>query len=163
MLSIVGLLFLSISSFAQSPQPPHPPMHEDGEMDNSKKEKIKAMKVAYITEHLSLSPEEAEKFWPIYNEFEDKKEALRKERKKNRPKEKEETDNLSDKELESMIVQELEYKQQELDLEKEYFEKFKKVLTIRKVAKLHEVERSFKREMLRKLKDHHPGPQGGRH
>jgi len=33
-------------------------------------DKIKTLKVAYFTEHLALSPEEAEKFWPIYNQHE---------------------------------------------------------------------------------------------
>ena len=36
------------------------------------KEKIKAMKVSYITEKLNLTSEEAEKFWPIYNEYDAK-------------------------------------------------------------------------------------------
>ena len=31
-----------------------------------KKEKVKALKVAYITEQLDLTTEEAQKFWPIY-------------------------------------------------------------------------------------------------
>ena len=31
------------------------------------KEKIKALKIAYLTEKLDLSSNEAEKFWPIYN------------------------------------------------------------------------------------------------
>jgi Spy/CpxP family protein refolding chaperone len=37
-----------------------------------KKEKIKALKVAYITEELNLTSEEAQKFWPIYNTYDDK-------------------------------------------------------------------------------------------
>ena len=41
-------------------------------------ERIKAQKTAFITERLSLTADEAEKFWPIYNEIETKKKALRK-------------------------------------------------------------------------------------
>ena len=37
-------------------------------------EKIESLKTAFITEALSLTPEEAQAFWPIYNLFEDKKE-----------------------------------------------------------------------------------------
>jgi len=45
-----------------------------------KKEKVKALKVAYITEQLDLTKEEAQKFWPIYNAFDDKQAELRHEK-----------------------------------------------------------------------------------
>jgi hypothetical protein len=32
-------------------------------------ERIKAQKIAFITEQLSLTPAVAQKFWPVYNEF----------------------------------------------------------------------------------------------
>ena len=38
---------------------------------NDRLERIKAFKVAFITEKLELTTDEAEKFWPIYNQFED--------------------------------------------------------------------------------------------
>lgn len=31
--------------------------------------KMKALKVAYVTRQLNLTPEEAEKFWPVYNNY----------------------------------------------------------------------------------------------
>src|SRR5690554_7641211 len=43
-------------------------------------ERIKALKTAYITEKLSLSPADAEKFWPIYNSFDQRFHELRKKR-----------------------------------------------------------------------------------
>src|SRR5690606_15824345 len=43
----------------------------------NKYEKIKALKTAYITEQLTLTPSEAEKFWPIYNSFDEKYHDLR--------------------------------------------------------------------------------------
>ena len=42
-----------------------------------KKEKIKALKIAFISQKLSLTTEQAEKFWPIYNKYEDKIVALK--------------------------------------------------------------------------------------
>ena len=59
-LVIIALIF-SVTLFAQRPG----------------KEKIKAFKTAFITEKLDLSQTEAQKFWPIYNEFEKKLENLR--------------------------------------------------------------------------------------
>jgi hypothetical protein len=54
------LFFSSFSTFAQ------------GEKMKEKREQIKAMKVAFITTELDLNSSEAEKFWPIYNAFEEK-------------------------------------------------------------------------------------------
>ena len=45
-----------------------------------KREKVKALKVAYITEQLELTTDEAQKFWPIYNAFDDKQGELRHEK-----------------------------------------------------------------------------------
>ena len=45
-----------------------------------KKEKVKALKMAYITEQLNLTTEEAQKFWPIYNAFDEKQSELRHEK-----------------------------------------------------------------------------------
>ncbi len=56
------LLFLTVASFAQ---------------DRPDREKIKALKVAFITERLDLSSKEAQLFWPIYNEQGSKMEDLR--------------------------------------------------------------------------------------
>src|SRR4051812_6767456 len=62
------LALLSVGIFAQ------------GGRFREKKEQLKAVKVAFITEQLSLTSDEAEKFWPIYNAFDDKQFALRKEK-----------------------------------------------------------------------------------
>ncbi|MBT8257326.1 MAG: sensor of ECF-type sigma factor [Bacteroidia bacterium] len=45
--------------------------------ERAMQERIKAQKVAFITERLDLSPEEAQKFWPIYNAFEDEANSMR--------------------------------------------------------------------------------------
>ena len=60
------LLFISSVSFSQD--------------FKEKREKVKALKVAYITEQLELTTEEAQKFWPLYNAFDDKQAELRHEK-----------------------------------------------------------------------------------
>ena len=60
------LLFISTVSFSQD--------------FKEKREKVKALKVAYITEQLELTTEEAQKFWPLYNAFDDKQSELRHEK-----------------------------------------------------------------------------------
>lgn len=60
------LLFLvSFSFYAQS------------DKIDEKREKIKAYKVSFLTTELELTSTEAEKFWPVYNAFDDKQFELR--------------------------------------------------------------------------------------
>lgn len=121
-------------------------------------EKFKAMKIAYITEKLDLTPTEAEKFWPVYNEFQAKKEVIFKELKTLKRANKQEDEDVSDAEIEKMLNQRIITKQKELDLEKEYLTKFKSVLPIKKVGKFYKAEEGFKRELLRKMRDTPPPP-----
>jgi Spy/CpxP family protein refolding chaperone len=120
------------------------------------KEKVEAMKIAYITKELNLTPSEAQQFWPVYNKFNDELELLRKNRKNDLIAVKLNMDNMSDADLAKAIDNELAFQQQELDLRKKYIEEYKKVLPIRKVAKLMRAEHTFKMELLREFK-HRPG------
>ena len=54
------VLFTTINFYAQ------------GEKMKEKIEQIRTMKIAFLTTELDLTPSEAEKFWPVYNAFEDK-------------------------------------------------------------------------------------------
>ena len=64
-LALAGLFVTSsLLSFAQR--------EGHGHQMGENKEKLKAHKIAYITERLQLTPAEAEKFWPVYNELEAK-------------------------------------------------------------------------------------------
>ena len=128
--------------------------------DEPNKEKIKAMKVGYITEKLALTTEEAQKFWPIYNEFQDKIEDIHKQLRKMQNSE-ESIDDMSDAEVEKMVDMHTELRQKELDIQKEYHAKFKAVLPIKKVAKLYKADQDFMRDLLKKIKNHKGSGQGG--
>lgn len=134
------------------------------------KEKIKTMKIGYITNKLSLTSEEAQQFWPIYNEFESKMDELREQRRAEHKKPKDNLE-LSDAEVEKMVDNHIIMEQKELDIKKAYHVKFKEVLPIKKVAKLYRANQEFKRDLLKKIKNHqgngpnkgHRGPpEGGR-
>ena len=123
-----------------------------------KKENIESMKIAFITKKLDLTPEEAQQFWPVYNQYNDKTKELRKKRRQESREARQNVDELSDKEIEQMVNNNMIYRQKELDLQKEYHEKFKAVLPIKKVAKLYAAEEQFKVVLINKLKDHN-GPR----
>jgi len=123
------------------------------ELELSKREKLEALKVAHITEKLALTPDEAQTFWPLYNEMEAKMRVIRRLRRKNRKDTKANHDQLSEKELMAAIEAELDFEQKELNLKKEYSKKFSTVLPIKKVVLLHEAQEGFKRRLLMMAKE----------
>ena len=141
-------------TFAQKPQQKN---------NRPDKEKVEAMKIAFITEKINLTPEEAQLFWPVYNEYNAKREVLRKKMRQAQKADNEKT-TPSDDEIAKRIANHFEIRQAELNLDKAYHEKFIKVLPINKVGKLYRADHDFKRELLKKIKNHqgdrggHPGP-----
>lgn len=127
--------------------------------EKEKKENRKAKKIAFITQKLDLTPAEAEKFWPVYNEAETERIALRKEHKAAKPDKK--ISEMTDTEVETLIDKGLEMQQKELDLRKKYHAKFKEILPIKKVAKLIHLEHEFKKSQKQKKGDHPGPPHGG--
>ncbi len=122
------------------------------ENEETKYEKIEALKIGFITEKLALTSKEAELFWPIYNKFEqDIKTVRRKQREltkafklKAKP---------TEQEADKYINEQLVLKQTEIDSIKKYIPEFKKVLPTAKVAKLLSIEQEFKIQLLKKIKD----------
>ena len=150
--TILLIAFITLSGIVFS-QPMGPPPRNKAAHRQEKKENIEAMKVAFITSKLDLTPEEAQKFWPVYNQYTEKMQELRKKRRLDEREAKKNIDEYSDKEIEHAIDSDLAVRQKELDLQKEYSTKFKTVLPMKKVAKLYAAEEEFKMELLNKLKD----------
>ncbi len=138
-ITLLTMLLFGLTSFAQpNKQCKH-------------KEQIKAQKIAFLTNKLDLSVEEAQVFWPLYNEFEKKKdEIIDAQRNVYASLEK---DNLSDKELQSFVDKYIELETAQSKLLIEYHAKFKKVLSVRKLAILYSSDRMFKKELLKQLRN----------
>jgi hypothetical protein len=115
---------------------------------------IESLKIAFFTQKLDLSPEEAKVFWPIYNDMQAEQNALRKERfqKMISFKKTTEIDNLSDSQIQSLISSEFEMRQKDLNLEKKYYNKLKSSLPIKTVGKFYRAQEAFKRELLDRFK-----------
>jgi Spy/CpxP family protein refolding chaperone len=141
-----ALLLLLCSSLPLLAQP-------GGDEGGNRAEKIKSWKIAYFTEQLNLTPEEAQKFWPVYNEYDGKLEDLRKKRRQKIRLAKDNLDEMDDKEIEALVDSEMTFRQQELDLQKEYHSKFKAVLPARKVAKLYAAEEQFKVILVKRMQE----------
>ena len=142
LLSLTVLLLLPLWLSAQ----PGPRRGQD-------RERIEAQKIAYLTDKLSLSPAEAQKFWPVYNEFNDKREKVLQNMRERRRTARGMTDEeLTEAEASRLADDELIEAQQMLDLRKEYHAKFKSVLPASKVLRLYRAEEEFKRVLLDRLR-----------
>ena len=112
--------------------------------------KIEAAKIALITERLSLSPEQAEKFWPVYREYGAKNKEIRKGflevRRSFDP------NTATEEENKNMLDMANATKQQQLDLEKEYSQRILNVITSRQLNNLRNAENDFKEMLLRRIK-----------
>lgn len=115
MITLFTLIIIGTSLQAQPPQ---------------KREELEALRIAYISKQLELTPAEAEKFWPVYNHFQTlQRNMMREQREKQIP--------------------ELEFQEKMLNLRKQSKPEFLKAISEQKFDKMLRIERSWG-EMLRK-------------
>ncbi|MBT3241576.1 MAG: hypothetical protein HN352_00395 [Bacteroidetes bacterium] len=132
-----------------------------GRMFDDYFEKFKADRVSYLTDKLDLSVEEAEKFWPVYNEYQAKKEKLMEWRRESRGYGGR-RDSLSVAEMETRMDQQILSELKVAELAAKYHKEFKKLLPVEKVFQLYHAERDFMSLMMRKLQNDHSQPSRGR-
>lgn len=117
------------------------------------RERIEARHVAFITEKVNLSPEEAAAFWPVYREFAAKRKEVLKQIVIGKSKDPEALETMSDKELLELADAEILKEQRMLDLRKEYHAKFKTILPPLKLMKFYEADKQFKKMLLKRLRE----------
>ncbi len=127
-------------------------------------EKMRSMKIAYLSEQIELTPEEAEKFWPVYNEMEKKRESITHDLLKRFFEVEERPEEISDEDAEKIIQQRFTQEQALLDLKKEYHAKYTEIMPASKVMKLYESENNFRRGLMERLgrNEREPRPEGDR-
>lgn len=124
----------------------------------NRRERIKSLKIAYLTEKLELTPEEAAEFWPAYNEYENKEFELRTTL-KNTLRE------ISGKSPEELSEQEaIQLQKRVLALRKEidqtetrFLEKSPELIGVKKTLYLEVYEEQFRRELFKKLQERKSG------
>lgn len=121
----------------------------------TKRDKIEALRVSFISSKVTLTNQEAQLFWPLYNECNDKLDHVRKSFRQQFVKDFD-FNTITDKEAEAFLISELMVKQKEYELTKEYYEKYKKILPIKKIALIRKAEEDFKKELIRNIKGNSP-------
>lgn len=125
------------------------PTAEPTLQDPQVQEKIKNLRIAYISDKLGLTPEQAERFWPVYREFSDKRRDLRQEFVEARKQIN--TENPDPAKQEELVKLGLNLKQRELDLEKVYSDRLLKVITAQQMLTLRKAEGDFQRIILEQI------------
>lgn len=117
-----------------------------------RKQKIETYKIGFITEKLDLTPQEAQKFWPVYNEYQAKKQDLQKSL-AGKYKDYRLSREATEKQATELIDSSLIGMQANLDLARDYYGKLKAILPPQKIVLLFNAERQFRRALLQRLAD----------
>ena len=133
---ILVLFFISLGVFAQN---------------RDAMKKIESARIALITERLGLSPEQAEKFWPVYREYNLERRELRKEFREARQGVDMKT--LTDEQSKQLVEKSLDIKQKELNLERAYSHRMTEVISTQQLFKLKNAEKDFQQMILKRIQD----------
>lgn len=136
---VVLLLLIQVVGFAQE------------KLSEEKRKEFDAQKVAFYTQELDLSPEEAAKFWPLYNEMRKKMREIESVvRKKSR--DIKEAKGITEDAYKKAILEVFDCEQNMQNVKKEYYQKMLQILPPSKLWKLDEAERKFHRQLFERLK-----------
>ncbi len=120
-------------------------------------DRIKSLKIAFITERLDLSSKEAQVFWPIYNEYEENREALRKRERSQIRSKIRDSESLTEKEANDLLRQYLSFEEEEEELDKNFIQKITKVISAKKTLLLLRSEEEFKRQLIKQYRNKNGG------
>lgn len=157
-ITLAGVLLLSLPSIAQpSPAAPAPGSSQPGSDNN--KDKFESARIAFFTSRMDLTPEEAGKFWPVYNEY---NKAVSEARKTGRAKFRQirkltDEGTASEATVKQMLMEYVDCCKKDDELERIYLDEFLKILPAGKVALMFIAEEEFRAKMIQMWK--HPGTE----
>lgn len=125
-------------------------------------QRVEALRTSFITRELSLTPDEAKTFWPLYEAREAELKKARRDMAVERFEAQLNFDSISDAELDQIMDKMIGFQQLEVDINKKYHAEFKKALGLRRTALLYRAEQRFKRELLSRIRQGMGGGAGGR-
>ena len=147
---LLALCALSLTSFAQ-----WMPQNDSEQARRQGAERINAAKVAFFTQQLDLSVDEAQKFWPVYNEYNKEVEEVRNAIRMatmtmNNP-------SMKADELRAALKSYSDSQKKEAQVTEQYINKLLKILPVEKVAKVFTTEEMFRMQLLYQFRQGGPG------
>jgi hypothetical protein len=119
----------------------------------SRKEKIDAFKIAFFTERINFTPQEAQSFWPVYNDYRAKQESMMHNFRNKFGKSLSDPDALSDQQANEVLDATLKDMESMGQLTNGFYQKVRAILPPQKIIKLFEAEKDFKRALLKKMNE----------
>lgn len=129
LLTVILALGIASISFAQ-----RPPIDQ---------EKLQAARIAFITTRIDLKPEQAEKFWPIFNQYNDEREKTMRQLSDLGKG----SESVSEEEAKTRIQKRFQYQSELLEKEKAFVNDASKVLTSKQILMLNNIARDFNRQL----------------
>ncbi len=120
---------------------------QPGQLSQEGRDRIEAQRVAFITQRLRLTPDEAMRFWPIYNEYRDALKDMRDEF------ERPDLETITEEEAGRIIEKHLQQETRKLELKRNLLTNLRTVISAKKVLMLHAAENGFNRELLRRVQE----------
>jgi hypothetical protein len=117
-----------------------------------KQETLQQQKVKFFTENLQLTPAESSRFWPIYNDYQNRRDKITRDRNTLMKYFESNKNNLSENEAADLIRKYLAFQQEETQLTETYTQKFQEFLPAKKVMRIFIVELDFKKWLLENLR-----------
>jgi hypothetical protein len=138
------LVVFSLSSMGQEP----------GEREK-RMEKYRTIKIAFFTDELEFTTDEAEKFWPLYNKFQKDDRELDRTYHTMIDEFPEDPDDLSEEKAKFYLDSHIEMVKKEMEMEIKFHYDLEKILPAKKVVKFYITEEEFREHMLRKIREDH--------
>lgn len=141
LLIMLASLLLASTVFAQQ-----------GQRGRQEYQQVEAEKIAFFTRTLELSSTEAREFWPVYDDFQNRRNAIIREKHILSKSFAENYNNMAAGEAGKIADQYINLQVKETDLAVEFHEKFKNVLPPDKVMRFYQAENEFKMQLLRRIR-----------
>jgi hypothetical protein len=133
---IVGLILSALAAFGQNEEA---------------LKKIESARIALITERLNLTPEQAEKFWPVYREYTQQRLQLKDELKS--LKRSVDAKQMTDEESKQILEKGHALKERQLSLDKNYTDRLSTVITNNQILLLRKAEEDFRQMIIQRLEN----------
>jgi hypothetical protein len=120
---------------------------------NANRDRLNAYKIGFYTKRLNLTSQEAEKFWPVYNEYQENKNRIQLERQEINRNFNQNGLNMSEREMTEAGDRLIELEVREAVIAQEFHNKIKTILPPVKVLRLYQAENQFRLQLLNELRE----------
>ncbi|APG59737.1 hypothetical protein [Christiangramia salexigens] len=111
-------------------------------------ERIKALKVAFFTQELKLTDKLSEKFWPIYNQYEEQRRKLHKREHIDLAN----VECITEDEADDLIKEFLAVESEEYKIKKQLFKDLKEIITAKDIIRIHKLEDEFHKKLIKEYR-----------